>query len=459
MRSKKLWGGRFGKGTAEAVDRFTESLSVDRRLAEADLAGSIAHIRMLKRQRIVPAKTADRILKGLTALLIQAKNGRFRPDPKAEDIHTAIQWALHRKIGAAAEYLHAGRSRNDQVVTALRIVCRESVGSLAAQIRQLQKGLLAQARKSAGLIMPGYTHMRHAQPVAVSHLFLSYLPALERDRQRLIDAGERLNELPLGSGALTGSTLPLNRKQVARELKFQRVMENSVDGVTTRDFVLEIGSGLTALGVTLSRIAEDWILWSTDEYGFLSFDESLLTGSSMMPQKQNPDFLELTRGSAARLLAAQTGIAALTKGLPSGYQRDLQLDKTFLFDALEAAEGMLTVVTLGAGALRWDRMNLARQLSDESLYATDLAEYLVMRKVPFAEAHRIVGRLLRETDRSERPLADWSLADYRKFSSAFDRQVHDLFDPAGSIGRKQSAGSTAPAEIRRMIRVWSARLR
>ncbi|MBI3323543.1 MAG: argininosuccinate lyase [Candidatus Omnitrophica bacterium] len=458
-RRRKLWGGRFSRPTSRTIERFTRSLSVDGRLARADLLGSIAHARMLGQQRIIPRTDSARLVRALQRLLRQQQRGRLRLDPSAEDVHTAIHSLLARRAGPAGERLHSGRSRNDQVVTDLRLHCRERAAAIGAQVRELQRRILSEAERAEGLLMPGYTHLRHAQPMLVSHALLAYLPALQRDRERLRDAARRCDELPLGAGALVGSGLPLNRASVARALGFARVMENSVDAVTSRDFAAELLFDLAMLSVHLSRISEDFILWSTSEFGFVRFDERALTGSSMMPQKQNPDFLELTRGGCARLVGNLTAMLTLLKGLPSGYQRDLQLDKEILFEGMDRAEATLEALTRGLRGLSWDRKGLARQLGDESLYATDLAEYLVAKGVPFARAHRAVGLLLSHAAARGTSLRKLDLTTLRRFSVGFGPDAHRLLDPAASVRRKRSPGSTNPAMVRQAIRRWRQKLR
>ncbi len=456
----KLWGGRFSKSTSRTVERFTHSLNVDRRMAREDLLGSIAHARMLGKSRIIPRKDSARLVKVLTSLLKEAERGKLRWDSKAEDIHSAIQSLVEKKAGPAAGRLHTARSRNDQVVTSFRLYSARRIEGIERSILSLQKKLLAQARSAGKLVMPGYTHWRHAQPVLVSHLLLSYLEMFQRDRERL-DAAKRrtLAELPLGSGALTGTSLNINRAAVAKELGFAGIKQNSVDAVTDRDFAVEILAALALLGAHLSRLAEEWILWSTAEFNFLSFDEGMLTGSSMMPQKQNPDFLELIRANSAKLIGDQTSFITLLKGLPSGYSRDLQLDKEIVFEALDRAEGMVEVLAAGAAGLRWNKPALDAQLQDDSLYATDLAEYLVKKGLPFAQAHRVVGQLLAHADQAGKTLSKLSPGTFRRFSPAFGRDVLKLFNPAVSVFRKRSPGSTHPAQVAKQIQRWKLLLR
>jgi argininosuccinate lyase len=454
----KLWGGRFAQKTSKVVEDFTHSLSVDRRLVEEDLLGSIAHAKMLGEARIIPEAQARRIVRGLHRLLGECRSGRLTLDPKAEDVHTAIQSILRRKIGQAADRLHTGRSRNDQVVTDLRLYCRKALNRLDGDLKRLERTILSQAERAGSLILPGYTHLRHAQPLLAGHLLLSYLAVLERDRLRLKDAAQRVNALPLGAGALTGSALPLNRSAVARRLGFQSILDNSVDAVSARDFAVEILAHLALLAVHLSRIAEDLLLFSTEAFGFVRFKERMLTGSSMMPQKQNPDFLELIRAQSALIIGDLTAILTLLKGLPSGYQRDLQLDKEILFDGLDRMGAMLEVLSEGFRALQWNPDRIAQALQDESLYATDLAEYLVERGVAFAKAHRAVGRLLAYAQTHGQSLRDLPIAVWRRFSSAFTDRAKTLLDPKVSVERKRTFGSTHPRQVREAIRRWKARL-
>ena len=455
----KLWGGRFRRKTSAQVERFTHSLDVDRRLARQDLLGSIAHAEMLGRSRIIPRSDSRRIVRGLKALLSELDRGRLHLPAGAEDIHTALQAALERKVGQAAQRLHTARSRNDQVVTDLRLYCKERIPKIRSFIRRLQQAILAQAERAGDRVMPGYTHLRHAQPVLIAHLLLSYLEALQRDAARLADGLNRLDELPLGSGALTGTGLAIRRRPVARQLGFSRVAANSMDAVTERDFVAELVSCLALLGVHGSRIAEDLLLWSSAEFGFVVLSERILTGSSMMPQKQNPDFLELVRANAARLVGELCSILTLLKGLPSGYHRDLQLDKEILFGALDRSEAMLVVLAEGFQALRWNPARLEAQLRDESLYATDLAEYLVERGVPFAQAHRSVGRLLAYAEGRGIPIRSLSPSQLRRFSPALGAGALKLLDPSASVRRKRSEGSTRPALVRAAVRRWKRLLR
>lgn len=436
------------------MERFTHSLAVDRRLLRHDLLGSLAHARMLGKTKIIPASGARTLIRVLESLVKQERQGKLRLDPSAEDVHTAIQLLVYKKAGRAAGCLHTARSRNDQVVTALRLYCKEKIRFFQGSISTLQKAILKQAEKARGQLIPGYTHLRHAQPVLVAHLLLSYLEALERDKGRLSDLVKRVDILPLGSGALAGTSLPIDRHFTARELGFAKISDNSIDGVTSRDFAVEFLSSLSILSLHLSRVAEDLLLWSTAEFGFLRFDETLLTGSSMMPQKQNPDFLELIRAGAAHVAASLNGITILLKGLSSGYQRDLQGDKELLFAGIDKVEAMLEVLTEGFQSMHWNPRSLERQLADPSLYATDCAEYLVAQGVAFAQAHRIVGRLFVHAEKAGTKVSQLPLSTLRRFSPLFDSNLFRLFDPSVSVSRKRSHGSTHPVLVKKAIGRW-----
>lgn len=457
--TKKLWGGGYRRTTAPAIERFTTSIEVDQRLALEDLEGSRAHAQMLGKQRIIPKAAAAKLVKGLDAVRRDWVAGKIAVDPSAEDIHSVLHAALARKIGSAAQYLHTARSRNDQVITDTRLYGVRAARRLAGAVRDLQRAIVKTAAKHETLIVPGYTHLQHAQPVLWTHWLLSYCEALERDHQRLLAAADRLNELPLGSGALTGTALPVDRAFVARQLGFARVSANSMDAVTDRDGLLEVMSTLVLLGIHLSRIAEDLLLWIHSDVSFLTLDERLCTGSSMMPQKQNPDFLELTRAECGSLIGTLTGFLTVCKALPSGYNRDLQVDKAHLFRAVDAAGGMLAVLTEGFRGLTVRKDRITAALQGEALYATDLAEYLVARGVPFAQAHRAIGELMGYCRQHRQRPSELPLATLRRFSPAFGPNVRTLFDPAVSVARKRSAGSTAPRLVARQLAHWKARLR
>ena len=453
--STKLWGGGYRAKTSPAIERFTTSILVDQRLALEDLEGSIAHARMLGRRRIIPMKVARQLIRGLTTIRRQWQAGQIPVDTSAEDIHSLLHAALSRRVGGTADFLHTARSRNDQVITDTRLYSLRAACRIAQKIQALQKAIVALSARYRTLIVPGVTHGQHAQPVLWAHWLLAYCEALERDRQRLCDAAERLDELPLGSGALAGTSLPIDRPFVARQLGFARVAANSMDAVSDRDGILELLSVLAILGIHSSRIAEDLLLWLNPDIGFLTLDERLCTGSSMMPQKQNPDFLELTRAGAGRLIGLLTGLLAACKALPSGYNRDLQVDKEHLFAAVDTAEGILTVLAQGFQGLKIHRPPIEAALQDEALYATDLAEHLVGKGVPFARAHRTIGELMGYCRRHHQPLPKLSEATLRRFSPHLTTaDVRRLLNPSVSVARKRSSGSTHPTQVWRQLQRW-----
>ena len=454
-----LWGGRFARATHPVVACYTSSIAVDHALARYDVLGSIAHAKMLGRCRIIPAAAAARLAAGLARLLRAIDQGRFAPDPRAEDIHTQVQAALERAIGPVARTLQTARSRNDQVALDLRLYCRDAVARVDAGVREAQRALVALGRRYPALLIPGYTHLQRAQPVLAAHHLLAYVEMLARDRERLRDAAARINVLPLGAGALAGTSLPIDRRYVATLLGFPRVAENSMDAVADRDFAVELVAALALLGAHLSRLAEDLILWNTAEFGLLELDDAVATGSSLMPQKKNPDVLELIRGQAGLVASQLAALLALLKGLPLAYNRDLQWDKRCVFAAVEdsvAALGALAVVLRHA---RLRPAQAAALLRDGAACATDLAEYLVTRGVAFADAHAIVGRAVAHAERQGVPLGRLPLAALRRFSPRFEQGALACLDPRRSAARKRSEGSTNPAQVRRALTRWERRLK
>ena len=457
--ARKLWGGRFTKRTDPLVERYTSSIGVDYRLARYDVLGSIAHAEMLGRCRIISRAESRKLVSGLARILRAIEAGRWRPDPSAEDIHTQIQQWLARLVGPSARTLHTARSRNDQVSLDLRLYCREAVAELSAAIRELQRVLVRFAAAHRKAVIPGYTHLQRAQPVLLAHHLLAYVEMLGRDRERLQDARKRIDVLPLGAGALAGTSLPIDRRGVAKRLGFPRVAENSIDAVSDRDFALELLSALAILGVHLSRLGEDGVLWATEEFGILALDDAVATGSSLMPQKKNPDVFELVRGQAGIVIGELTALLTVLKGLPLSYNRDMQWDKRCVFGAVEASHDALVVL---AQVLRHARVRTERLpalLASDALCATDLAEYLVERGAAFADAHGLVGRVVAYAEGRGKRLRDLSVDELRRFSGRFDRTALARLDPARSVERKRSLGSTSPAEVARALARWTKRLR
>jgi argininosuccinate lyase len=453
----KLWGGRFTKRTHPLVERFTSSIGVDYRLARYDVEGSIAHAKMLGRCRIVSTAESRRLVQGLTRLLRLIEQGRWTPDRSAEDVHTQIQQQLERSVGPVAQKLHTARSRNDQVSLDLRLYCREAVVRLTSGIRGVQRALVHLASRYREAVIPGYTHLQRAQPVLLAHHLLAYVEMLERDVERLAETRARINVLPLGSGALAGTSLPIDRRSVAKLLRFPRVAANSMDAVADRDFALELVSVLATLAVHLSRLAEDLILWSSEEFGIVSLDDAFATGSSLMPQKKNPDVLELIRGQAGVLIGNLAAFFTVMKGLPLAYNRDLQWDKRLVFESVEATEGALDVLAPCLRQLTVRTGNLNRLL-DDPLCATDLTEYLVRQGVAFRQAHEIVGKALALAERQGVPLRRLPAEELRRLSPHLTPAALSVLDPRRSVQRKRSEGSTNPSQVARALSQWRRRL-
>lgn len=456
---KKLWGGRFKSKSDPLMEAFTSSLAFDARLAKHDILGSIAHAQMLGKCNIIPKKDAAKITKALEGILSSLKKGTFTADAKSEDIHTDIQNKLYKKLGLTAKKLHAARSRNDQVNSDERLYCKEMIDEIAAKISGFQEALLNLAKKNRLVIMPGYTHLQHAQPVMLAHLLLAYVNMLERDKSRFLDSKKRVDVSTLGSCAISGTSLATDRKFVAKKLGFTHVSDNSIDAVSDRDFIAEIIADCAITGMHLSRFAEDMILYASVEFGFIDIPEALSTGSSMMPHKKNPDALELIRGSAGKLYGNLLAILTTMKGLPSSYNRDMQHDKEPLFNSLDTLIASLSMFTAIASKLKINKGHLNEALSDESLYATDLAEYLIRKGVAFKEAHDAVGHLVRYSIDKNRKISSLSLKELKRFSGAFEKDAFLLLDAEKSVSLKRSFGGTSLDNVNRQIKNWKRQLK
>lgn len=454
----KLWGSRFPKKTNALTDRFTSSISFDQRLAVYDILGSIAHARMLGKQRIIPQKDARAIIRGLCRLLGRVKKGKFKFDPRSEDVHSNIQQALSRLIGETADKLHTARSRNDQVVLDMKMYIKDEIGQIQELITQLEKAILKFAKNNARVIIPGYTHLQVAQCVLLAHHLLAYLESLERDKQRFASALQRADFMPLGSCALSGTGLDIDRHQVQKELKFKGLTENSIDSVSDRDFIIETLADASILAVHLSRIAEDLILWSTREFNFIDIDFSFCTGSSIMPHKKNPDVLELIRGSVGRIHGDLSSILILMKGLPSSYNRDLQLDKPPLFDAIDTVKDALEIFIALFGDIVIEKGAIAAKIADESLFSVDIVEHLIKKGVSYRKAHDIVGRIVRDCLDKGRKISGLSPAELKKYSPKLGPEVKKILNAWASVNLKKSYGSTNPNAVAGQIKKWSRKL-
>jgi argininosuccinate lyase len=445
-----MWGGRFSSAIDERMARFNNSYAFDWRLWDEDIRGSLAWARQLRHAGVISADELAELTRGLEAVRAEFAEGRFAAAPADEDIHSAVERRLGEIAGAVAGKLHTGRSRNDQVATDVRLWTLGAIGRADAALRELQGALLAQAEAAGAALMPGYTHLQRAQPVLLAHWLLAHFWPLQRDRERFADCAKRAASLPLGAGALAGTPLGIDRDQLARDLGFSAVSPNSMDAVSDRDFVAEFLFCAALVGVHLSRLAEDLILYSTAEFGFVTLADAYSTGSSLMPQKKNPDSFELARGKAGRLIGDLVALLTVLKGLPSSYDKDLQEDKEPLFDAAATLELALPVA---AGAVATARFNQDRMRAalDEAMLATDLADYLVARGVPFREAHHAVGALVREAEGRGATLSALPLDSYRMVHTAFGDDVLGVFDFARSAGARRTPGSTAPEAVQVQI--------
>ena len=442
--------GRFSSAVSEIAQRYSESVSFDRRLYHHDIAGSIAHASALASARILSADEFEMIARGLREIENEIAADKFVWDQSLEDVHMNIEAALTKRIGAAGAKLHTGRSRNDQIALDLRLYVRVEIDEIITRLRALQNALLLLAQKHSDVLMPGYTHLQRAQPIYFAHYLLAQLEAFERDHERLRDTRRRADVMPLGSGALAGSSIALDREAIAKALGFQRVTQNSVDAVSDRDFAADFLYNLTMIGIHLSRFSEDLIIWSTTEFGFIEFSDAFATGSSLMPQKKNPDMAELTRGKSGRLIGNLVTLLAILKGLPSAYNRDLQEDKEALFDSVDTVRGALEVFSAMLPALTINRERMESLANDPQLLATDLAEYLVGKGVPFREAHAIVGKLAASGKR----LNALSDEEFRAASNAFGEDVREVLDVRKAMQRRSATGSPSPENIERQIARW-----
>ncbi len=454
----KLWGARFDKKSDPLADQFTFSISYDHRLAKYDVVGSIAHAQMLSKQGIIPKTDAAKIIVGLKKIFLQIEAGKFKYDPKAEDVHTDIQNRLKALVGKSADKLHTARSRNDQVVLDMKLYCWDEMADLTAAIVQLQKAVLGFANKNKDVIIPAYTHLQAAQVVLLAHHMLAYVEMLERDKTRLFDCAKRTDAMPLGACALSGTSLKTDRAYVAKLLGFSKVAANSMDAVSDRDFIVELISCCATTATHLSRLAEDLILWATKEFDLVDIDSSFCTGSSIMPHKKNPDVLELIRGSSAKIVGNLTQIHVLLKGLPLTYNRDLQLDKPALFDSVDTTKKMLLVLAKIFASMKVKKTSALQRTWDESFFTVDVMDYLIKKGVSHRDAHDILGRMVRDCLDQGKAISSLSVAELKKYSLAFDVDVKKLLNPEMSVKIKSSLGSTNPNLVAQQLKQWGKKL-
>ena len=451
MDKSKLWSGRFDGETSNLTEAFTASQHFDRRLAKYDVAGTMAHVRMLQACSIITAGDSEEILTGLRQIIEEIREHRFPWRVEHEDVHMNIEARLIELIGDAGKKVHTGRSRNDQVATDLRLFVRSAIDQTLQAVSALQSALVDVADREADTIMPGLTHLQSAQPVTAGHHLLAWVEMLERDWQRCRDCRRRVNISPLGSGALAGTSFPIDREMTAAELGFQDVSENSLDAVSDRDFVIEFCGAAALLGIHLSRMAEDLVLWSSENCRFVDLGDGFCTGSSIMPQKKNPDVAELVRGKSGRLLGNVTSLMVLMKGQPLSYNRDNQEDKEPLFDTVDTVLACLQVMTAMLSNMRFDREVMRAAALRGYATATDLADYLVRKGIPFRDAHAIVGKVIRSAQDQGVDLDELSLDVLRGFSSHIQSDVYDVLSLEGSIAARDQVGGTAPQQVREAI--------
>ena len=450
--------GRFEETMSTLLRDYGESVSFDWRLYRHDILGSIAHARALRRAGYLTPDELTAIETGLKAIGEEIAAGQFTFSTDLEDIHMNIEKELTARIGDAGAKLHTARSRNDQVTTDIRLYLRDEIAALQKGVRGLQGALVGLASANESVLIPGYTHLQRAQPIPLAHHLLAYVEMLDRDHGRLADAAVRMDELPLGSGALAASTLLLDREAIARELGFSRITQNSLDGVSDRDFALELLSALAILGMHLSRLSEDVVLWTTTEFGFARLSDRHATGSSLMPQKKNPDIAELTRGKTGRLYGNLFRLLTVLKGLPMAYNRDLQEDKEALFDSVDTARMALAVTAEMMSALVINRGSIAAAASDPALLATDLADELVRKNVPFRKAHDLVGKLAAESAKTGTPLDKLPDELIREVCPELVNDWQNLFDPIRSLRARSAIGGPSPENVSGRLKHWTSKL-
>lgn len=450
--TQKVWGGRFRKEADALANRFNASIEFDRRLYTQDIEGGMAHCRMLAKQGIINDEEASQILEALAKTKRELARGELSFDDGYEDIHSLVEKALVEKIGALGEKLHTGRSRNDQAALDVRMYVRDAIHRVIALIKETQISIVGLAEKNSALIMPGYTHLQRAQPVLLAHHLLAYYEMLKRDHERFKESLKRANILPLGSAALAGSTFDLDREMVAKELGFDGITENSMDAVSDRDFVLDFLFASSVLMMHLSRLSEELVIWSSQEFGFIDISDAFCTGSSIMPQKKNPDLPELIRGKTGRVYGHLLSLLTTMKGLPLTYNKDMQEDKEALFDAADTVEICLEVMSRLLEEITFNSERLKEATEKGFLLATDLADYLVRKGITFREAHEIVGKIVLFAMEQGKELHDLSLEEMKGFKKQIEKDVYGWLDPASSLDRKNIPGGTGPDMVKKSLR-------
>lgn len=448
----KLWGGRFTEGVNELVNTFNSSISIDSRMYKEDIEGSLAHVKMLGKQGIIPSKDSEKIVEGLKEILIRINNGTIEIDKDAEDIHSFVESILTYYIGEEGKELHTGRSRNDQVTLDTKLYLKKYIKILINEILNLHETLLEKANENINTIMPGYTHMQKAQPITFAHHILAYCEMFKRDIGRLFDSYKRLDEMPLGSGALATSTYPIDREFVASELGFSKITLNSLDSVSDRDYAIETLSALSLIMMHLSRFSEEIILWCTGEFNFIELDDSYSTGSSIMPQKKNPDVAELVRGKTGRVYGDLITLLTVMKGIPLAYNKDMQEDKEALFDALDTVELSLKTFCGMVKTMRVKSDNMRKGAALGFTNATDVADYLVKKGMPFRNAHSVVGEIVLECIKQNKMIEELTLNELKTFSPIFEEDIYKAIDLLTCVEERKVIGGPSTESVKIQIK-------
>lgn len=443
----KLWGGRFTKQTDRLVEEYTASITFDKELAEEDIEGSLAHAAMLGRQGIIPAEDAEAIREGLLKVRDRIRKGEIEFSISDEDIHMNIEKHLIEEIGPVGGKLHTGRSRNDQVATDMHLYLRRRVVEIVELLHKLQSALIDQAKANTDTIVPGYTHLQRAQPILFAHHLMAYVSMFGRDAERLMDSYKRINVLPLGAGALAGTTFPIDRRFVAEQLGFDRVYENSLDAVSDRDFIVEFLAHASLIMMHLSRLSEELILWSSTEFRFIELDDAFCTGSSIMPQKKNPDVPELVRGKTGRVYGHLIGLLTVLKSLPLAYNKDMQEDKEGMFDTVRTLQGALQLFAQMIATMTVNKDRMREAVGQDFSNATDIADFLVGKGMPFRQAHEVIGKTVLYCIRNGKYLLDLTLDEFRQFSELFDERIYEVLKPESVVNARDVYGGTAKPQV------------
>lgn len=454
----KLWGGRFTKETNKLVEEYTASISFDQQLAMEDIEGSLAHVQMLGECTIIPQEDAELIKQGLLKIKKKIEQGEVEFTVALEDIHMNIEKLLIDEIGPVGGKLHTGRSRNDQVATDMHLYLKHKTEEMIGLVENVQQAFLMQAKDNVETIIPGYTHLQRAQPISFAHHVMTYFWMLERDKERLQDSLKRVNILPLGAGALAGTTFPINRERVADILGFDQIYPNSMDAVSDRDFILEFLSIASILMTHISRLSEELVIWSSQEFQFVELDDSFCTGSSIMPQKKNPDVPELLRAKTGRVYGNLMGLLTVIKGLPLAYNKDMQEDKEGMFDTVATLDGALRLLAPMIGTMTVNKEKMKKAVKEDYSNATDIADYLVTKGLPFREAHEVIGKIVLYSIQNKKYLLDLTIEEYKQFNSLFEEDIYPILEPEHVVAARNSLGGTAPKQVLQQIKLAEQKL-